>query len=185
MLELQYFKQDDFEQLINWIKDEALLINWCGSLFNYPLTHKSLDWYIQDVNDLATSDAFVYKAVDTATGLTVGHISLGGVSRKNRSARISRVLIGDTARGKGCCQGMVKAILKIGFEDLKLHRIELGVYAFNTAAIACYKKTGFTIEGIRRDVLLHAGEWWSLVEMSILETEWNANQTAINHSVIL
>ena len=176
MLELQPFTSDDFEQLIAWVKDDHLLMNWSGSLFNFPLTQKSLDWYIENVNDIDNSDVFIYKAVDTDTGKTIGHISLGSISKKNRSGRISRVLIGDTDnRGKGCCQSIIKAVLKVGFEQLKLHRIDLGVYSFNTSAINCYKKCGFTVEGTGRDVLLFKGEWWSLIEMSILEDEWKAN----------
>ena len=67
---------------------------------------------------------------------------------------------------------MVSAVLKIGFEDLKLHRICLGVYDFNKAAISCYKKAGLVIEGTNRDCLLFKTQWWSMVEMSILEEEW-------------
>jgi RimJ/RimL family protein N-acetyltransferase len=67
---------------------------------------------------------------------------------------------------------MVNAVLKIGFEYLNLHRICLGVYDFNKAAISCYKKAGLVIEGTTRDCLLFKGEWWSLVEMSMLEEEW-------------
>jgi RimJ/RimL family protein N-acetyltransferase len=173
MVVLEHFERNDFEQLMEWITDDELLMNWSGSLFSYPLTQKSLEWYIEDVNDINNSDAFIYKAVDTTTGNTVGHVSLGGISRKNRSGRISRVLVGSNSnRGKGCCQEMVKAVLKIGFEDLKLHRISLGVYDFNTAAIRCYQKSGFITEGTTRDVLLFKGKWWSLIEMSILEDEW-------------
>lgn len=173
MIVLKYFERSDFDQLTQWIQDDELLMNWAGSLFNYPLTEESLKWYIEDVNEIDSSDAFVYKAVDTNNGNTIGHISLGSISRKNRSGRISRVLVGDTnSRGKGCCRDIVTAALKIGFEDLKLHRISLGVYDFNTAAIRCYQKAGFSIEGTTRDVLLFKGKWWSLVEMSILENEW-------------
>ena len=174
MIKLEYFERSDFDQLIEWIKDDELLMNWSGSLFNFPLTTKSLEWYIDDVNDINTSDAFIYKAIDTSTGNTIGHISLGSISRKNSSARISRVLVGGIdSRGKGCCQQMIKAVLKIGFEDLKLHRISLGVYNFNTAAIHCYQKSGLVIEGTTRDVLNYKGNWWSLIEMSILEDEWS------------
>jgi len=177
MIILEYFDRNDFDQLSEWIKDDELLMNWSGSLFSYPLTEKSLEWYIDDVNDINSSDAFIYKAVDTINGTVVGHISLGGISRKNRSGRISRVLVGGAGnRGKGCCQQMIKAVLKIGFEDLKLHRISLGVYDFNTAAISCYQKAGFIVEGITRDVLQFKGKWWSLVEMSILEDEWRNSQ---------
>lgn len=180
MLILENFEHSDFDQLIEWIKDEELLMNWCGSLFSYPLTTTSLEWYIEDINDIDTSVCFIYKAVDTDTGFTVGHVSLGGISKKNSSGRISRVLIGSTNnRGKGYCQQMIKAIIKIGFEDLKLHRISLGVYDFNTAAIGCYQKAGFTIEGTTRDVLNYKGAWWSLIEMSILEDEWKKQQEII------
>ena len=177
MIKLEYFERSDFAQLMEWIKDDELLMNWSGSLFSFPLTENSLEWYIEDVNDLANSEAFVYRAVDTENGNAVGHISLGGISKKNRSGRISRVLVGNNDRRKGYCSAMMQAILKIGFEDLKLHRINLGVYDFNTSAINCYQKAGLKIEGIMRDSLLFKGNWWSLVEMSILEHEWKNNCT--------
>ncbi len=172
MIKLEFFERSDFRQLKEWIKDEELLMNWAGSLFSFPLTDASLNWYIEDVNVMPSSEAFVYKAINTTTGSTVGHISLGGISNKNKSARITRVLIDENERGKGFCYQMVRAVLKIGFEELKLHRISLGVYDFNASAIKCYQRTGMSIEGKQRDVLLFKGKWWSLVEMSILETEW-------------
>jgi RimJ/RimL family protein N-acetyltransferase len=173
MIVLEYFDEHDFEQLIQWVSDDELLMNWSGSLFSFPLTMESMEWYIKDVNKIPDSDAYIYKAVETETGEVVGHISLGGISHKNRAGRISRVLVGNTAaRGKGYCKQMVEAVLKVGFEELKLHRISLGVYDFNTAAIKCYQKAGMVTEGITRDCLLFKGNWWSLVEMSMLQDEW-------------
>lgn len=174
MIKLEYFGKEDFKQLIEWMNSEHLITNWAGSLFRYPLTEDSLDWYINDANDSDEADVFVYKGVDTKTGMTVGHVSLGSISEKNRSARISRVLVGSSAeRGKGYYTGMINAVLKIGFEKLNLHRISLGVYDFNKAAIRCYEKCGFVKEGLMRDVLKYDKEtYWSLIEMSILEDEW-------------
>lgn len=179
MIKLEYFGRDDFGQLIEWIDSDFLMTNWAGSLFRYPLTYDSLEWYIRDTNITGESDAFLYKAVDTDNGKTVGHISLGGISDKNRAGRISRVLVGNVAeRGKGVCTGMIKALLQIGFEDMKLHRISLGVYDFNTSAIRCYKKCGFVQEGIMRDVLRYEDNtYWSLTEMGILEDEWRNLQS--------
>ena len=173
MIRLAYFGPEDFQQLIDWIKDEHLLTNWSGAMFRFPLTKEKLQWYIDGTNDRDTSDAFVYKAIDTTTNQTVGHISLGGISRKNKSARISRVLVGNTCeRGKGVCTAMIKAVLKIGFEELHLHKISLGVYDFNKGAIRCYEKAGLVKEGVMRDVLKYDDTYWSLVEMSMLEEEW-------------
>jgi len=171
MIKLEPFGPNDFQQLINWIDNEELLIQWCGSLFSFPLTTKSLEWYVKDTNVINESDAFVYKAVDGETGEVVGHISLGGLSWKNRSSRISRVLVSPDALQKGICQQMTRAVLKIGFEELALHRIGLGVYDNNKAALNCYLKSGFNIEGVARDVLWFNSEFLSLVEMSILEDD--------------
>ena len=159
---------------MGWISNEEILMNWSGALFSFPLTQSSLEWYIEDVNNITNSDVFIYKAVEIATGETVGHISLGGLSKKNRAGRISRVLVAPDHQGKGYCRQMVTAVLKVGFEELKLHRICLGVYDFNTAAISCYKKAGMIVEGTNRDCLLFKKQWWSLVEMSMLEEEWMA-----------
>jgi RimJ/RimL family protein N-acetyltransferase len=174
MIRLEYFSRDDFKQLIAWINNEELLLNWSGNMFRFPLSEESLEWYIEDTNVLPGSEAYIYKAVDE-NGRVVGHISLGGISEKNRSARISRVLVGNTEeRGKGVCYEMVKALLKIGFEELQLHRIALGAYDNNKAAIRCYEKAGLKTEGIHRDVLLYKGNYWSMIEMAILESEWQA-----------
>lgn len=180
MIRLEYFTPADFQQLIAWIDSEQLLKEWSGSLFAFPLTEDSLAWYIEGANDPSNPDAFIYKAIDTETGQTVGHISLGSFSETNKAARITRVLVGNTAaRGRGYCQGMIKAILRVGFEELGLHRISLGVYDFNKAAIGCYQKAGLQIEGTMRDVVRYKDGYWSLVEMAMLEDEWRqANPAA-------
>lgn len=174
MIRLEPFERSDFQQLIDWIDTEELLIKWSGSLFSFPLTTESMEWYIQDTNVPGVSDAFVFKALETETGAVVGHISLGGLSWKNRSSRISRVFVSPGALQKGICQQMTKAVLKIGFEELGLHRIGLGVYENNKAAINCYLKSGLNIEGVSRDILWHNGEFLSMVEMAMLEDEWKA-----------
>jgi RimJ/RimL family protein N-acetyltransferase len=174
MIILKPFERSDFQQLINWIDTEELLIKWSGSLFSFPLTVESMEWYIQDTNVAGVSDAFVFKAVEVETGSVVGHISLGGLSWKNRSSRISRVLVSPDAMQKGFCQQMTLAVLKIGFEELGLHRIGLGVYENNKAALNCYLKSGFNIEGVSRDILWYKNEFLSMVEMAILEDEWRA-----------
>lgn len=177
MIRLETFGPADFQQLMDWIDTEELLIKWSGSLFTFPLTKESLDWYIEGSNIINKSDAFSYKAVDIETGEVVGHISLGGLSWRNKASRISRVLVGNNAfKGKGICQQMTKAALKIGFEELGLHRISLGVYENNKAALNCYLKSGFSIEGVSRDILLYNGEYLSMIEMGILEQEWRALQ---------
>jgi RimJ/RimL family protein N-acetyltransferase len=173
MIKLEYFTADDFATLKEWISDEHLLLNWAGSAFRFPLTDDKLDWYIRGANDFHESDTLIYKAIDTESGSTVGHISLTAVNRLNRSARITRVIVGNPLeRGKKIGEQIIRAVMRIGFQDLKLHRMSLGVYDFNEPAIRCYKKCGFNVDGILRDISRHGDTFWSIMEMSILENEW-------------
>lgn len=54
-----------------------------------------------------------------------------------------------------------------------LHKVDLGVWPHNTAAIALYRSRGFTVEGrLRRQFRRSNGELWDLVTMGfILDTQ--------------
>lgn len=172
MIELEYFERPDFNQLIRWIDSPEFLLQWGGPHFDYPLNESQLEKYIENANR-DTSDTLVYKVIHKETGNVIGHISLGKIDRKNKSARIGKVLVGEkNLRGQGIGSLMVKELLKIAFEELKLHRVSLGVFDFNESAIACYEKVGFKKEGLLRDCRKIGNDYWSLWEMSILEQEW-------------
>ncbi len=168
LIKLEPFKRSDFKQLINWIDSEGFLIQWSGNAFTYPLHEQQLEKYIESENTLA------FKVIDEETKEVVGHISLGQIDNINKSARIGKVIVGDTKmRGRSIGKHMMKAVLHIAFEELKLHRVTLGVYDFNTAAISCYEKIGFVKEGLLRESKKVGETYWNLWEMSMLEYEWS------------
>ena len=173
MIELEYFERPDFNQLIRWIDSPEFLLQWGGPQFDYPLNENQLEKYIENANR-DTSDTLIYKVIHKETGNVIGHVSLGKIDRKNKSAKIGKVLVGEkNLRGQGIGSLMVKELLKIAFEELKLHRVSLGVFDFNESAIACYEKVGFKKEGLLRDCRKIGNDYWSLWEMSILEQEWS------------
>lgn len=168
MIKLETFKKSDFNQLIGWIDSEEFLIQWSGNAFAYPLNEQQLENYIESSNTLA------FKVIDEKSKKVVGHISLGQIDNINKSARIGKVLVGDTKmRGRSIGKHMMKAVLQIAFEELKLHRVTLGVYDFNTSAITCYEKIGFVKEGLLRESKKVGETYWNLWEMSMLEYEWS------------
>jgi RimJ/RimL family protein N-acetyltransferase len=172
MIELKYFERSDFNQLIKWVDSPGFLLQWSGSQFNYPLGEAQLEKYIENANH-EHSERLVYKVIDTESEEVIGHISLGKIDRKNNSARVGKVLVGEQkARSKGIGQQMIKEILKVAFDELHLHRVTLGVFDFNAPAIRCYEKVGFVKEGLFRDTNKNGDEYWSLWEMSMLEDEW-------------
>ncbi|MDG1567708.1 GNAT family N-acetyltransferase [Bacillus cereus] len=167
VIKLESFKKSDFKQLINWINSEEFLIQWLGNAFTFPLDEQQLEKYIESANTLA------FKVVDEETSDVIGHISLGQIDNINKSARIGKVLVGNTKmRGRSIGKHMMKAVLPIAFDELKLHRVTLGVYDFNTSAISCYEKIGFVKEGLLRESKRVGETYWNLWEMSMLEYEW-------------
>lgn len=77
--------------------------------------------------------------------------------------------------GKGYVTEAALAILKFGFEELVLHRIEAGVATENIASIKVLGKIGMRREGMRRKILPIRGEWKDNFHYAILEEDF------INH----
>ncbi|MBY0095576.1 GNAT family N-acetyltransferase [Mesobacillus maritimus] len=176
MIALRYFEPPDFQTLIQWVDSPAFLLQWAGSSFYYPLTEAQLEDYVRDANQ-GGSTKLIYCVVHNEKDKVIGHISLTKIDHRNKSARIGRVLVGDERyRGQGLGELMIQEMLKIAFNELKLHRVTLGVFDFNSGAIACYEKAGFTKEGLFRDTLKHNDTYWSQWEMSILEEEWREHK---------
>lgn len=172
MIELKYFGLEDITQLMNWIDNPQLLLQWAGLSFTYPLDQKQLEEYVNKSNH-SDSGIMAYKVVDVKTQAVIGHISLGSIDRDHNSARLCRVLIGEKSMlGRGIGKLMVEEALKIAFGHLNLHKVSLAVFDFNHPAYNLYKKIGFKTEGLIREACRIGTDYWSYYEMSILEHEW-------------
>ena len=166
MIKLEKFEKGDYDRLIGWIDSEASMIQFSGPVFNFPVTHEQLDTYVSAGNRL------VFRAVDANTSEVIGHAELNQIDTKNSSARICRVLIGNQPnRNKGFGKAIVKELIRIGFNDLYLHRLDLGVFDFNQQAIKCYVDCGFEIEGLFIENTKVGDEYWSTYNMSIINND--------------
>jgi RimJ/RimL family protein N-acetyltransferase len=105
----------------------------------------------------------------------VGHVSVFSIRAKNRSATLG-IALGREHIGRGYGTDAMRVIVGYGFRELGLHRIALSVAPFNQAGVRAYEKAGFTVEGRRRESVLHDGRWYDDVLMSILDREWAARR---------
>jgi RimJ/RimL family protein N-acetyltransferase len=170
-ISLEPFSEADFDRLIAWSSTAEFLLQWAGPLFTFPLDRSQLENYLAATRQNLPK-AFAYRAVDMATHAVVGHIEIGNIDQRNSSARLSRVLIGAVdSRGRGLGQQVVRVALRIAFEDLHLHRVDLTVFDFNVAAIHCYERVGFKFEGLLREAARSGDSYWNACVMSILHQE--------------
>ena len=166
MIKLEKFEKRDYDRLIGWIDSEISMIQFSGPVFNFPVTYEQLDMYAGAANRL------VFRVVDANTSEVIGHAELNQIDTKNSSARICRLLIGNKLnRNKGFGKAIVKELIRIGFNDLNLHRLDLGVFDFNQQAIKCYAGCGFEIEGLFIENTKVGDEYWSTYNMSIINNE--------------
>jgi ribosomal protein S18 acetylase RimI-like enzyme len=71
-------------------------------------------------------------------------------------------------RGRGVGSALLAAAIEWA-RDRGLHKLSLGVFAHNTAAIELYRKFGFVEEGRRiKQYRRASGELWDAVEMGLL-----------------
>jgi len=171
---LEPFSEADFERLIGWSATPEFLLQWAGPLFTHPLDHGQLAQYLAATRQVPPI-SLAYRSVDEASGRVVGHVEIGNIDGRNSSARLSRVLVGPKdLRGRGVGQQMVRAAMAVAFDELHLHRVDLFVFDFNHAAIACYERAGFQHEGILREARRHGDSYWNVCVMSILEHQWRS-----------
>jgi RimJ/RimL family protein N-acetyltransferase len=105
----------------------------------------------------------------------IGYTFLAKISQRHRIAREFGIVIDETCWGRGYGSDATRLLLTYGFQQLKLHRIELLVLDDNDRARRMYRNLGFVDEGIRREACLIDGEWHDVIMMGLLETEWNAH----------
>lgn len=114
------------------------------------------------------ADWAMYRQSD---GHYVGDIVLNELDPQNRSMNFRIVLAKPDLVGHGYGTEATTAVVNYGFRAVGLHRIHLGVYAFNPRARRVYEKCGFSFEGTERDALCWQGQWVDQFIMSILEND--------------
>ncbi|WP_324651173.1 GNAT family protein [Georgenia sp. H159] len=125
-------------------------------------------WY----TSLATrEDRLDLMVVDNTTGTWVGEVVLNDWDPGNESCNF-RILIGPRGRDRGLGTEATRLLLDHAFTHLPLHRIALGVYAFNPRALRVYEKAGFVVEGREREALRFDDARVDQVIMSVLRPEW-------------
>jgi RimJ/RimL family protein N-acetyltransferase len=168
---LRSLREADVACLVGWYTDPAFMVTNGARVLpqsEAAVRARFAEWSANEHDDLG----FAIETRDDPPVL-VGHIGLFGARPKDRCATIGLGL-GLEHGGRGYGTDAVRVVTSYGFRELGLHRVQLEVYAFNTAGIRAYTKAGFVEEGRRRDVVFHDGRWHDEVLMSVLETEWAA-----------
>ncbi|MBK8608790.1 MAG: GNAT family N-acetyltransferase [Chitinophagaceae bacterium] len=102
----------------------------------------------------------------------VGRIGLHHINQQNKIGEIGYWLA-DGMQGRGIITGCCKALIKYGFTELGLNRIEIKCGVGNDKSRAIAEKLQFKHEGILREAELLNGKFIDLHLYSMLAAQWN------------
>ncbi len=161
----------DEQRLANWFSDRAVMEHNVPMVLAPMSTTEAAQ---RLVKRQMLANQWTWIVVERESHERIGQVSLQILSNEARVARVS-ILIGSAAyRGRGYGRAALGLMLKFGFRELDLQRIELNVMATNTAAIRTYTGLGFRDEGRLRQAIYRNGERVDWRQMGLLRSEWEA-----------
>lgn len=132
---------------------EKLLKNWLSEQQALPRLH------------------YLFCIVDIMSNTFIGMIGLRLGKPNYRNAEVWYKFFPDHW-GKGYATEALKEILRFGFQDMNLHRIEAGCAVENIGSIKVLEKAGMIREGRTRKLLPIRGEWADNFGYAILEEDF-------------
>ncbi|KNX36922.1 GNAT family N-acetyltransferase [Luteipulveratus halotolerans] len=170
-VELRALREGELEVLDGWWNEPAEMVLQNAVIRPQPrgsMTETLTRWHANE-GDVG------FAVVERSSGELAGSAVLFGSMLPMRSATYA-VQLGPGYQGRGLGPEVTRMMLRYGFDQMGLHRIQLAVWAYNGRAIAAYERAGFVVEGRRRDAVFHGGQFHDEVLMAVLEPEWRARQ---------
>jgi len=155
--------EDDLEIILKWRNEQAVRKNMYTS---HEITwNEHLEWFAS----IQTDDSQLFYMFNDGSG-DVGVIYYSQYQPDRGNAFWGFYASPDAPAGTGL--RMEYAALTHAFENLKLHKLNCEVIAYNREVINLHLKTGFIEEGIIRDFHYSAGQYHDVVRMGMLDSEW-------------
>ena len=111
-----------------------------------------------DARELRTLSLGIWRVRDGERRF-VGQITLGGISFGAYRGGYIGYWVDRRVANQGIVTRAVAALTEYGFQELKLHRIEINMRPENGASQRVAEKAGYTFEGIRHRYLHIDGDW--------------------------
>ncbi|MEE1218385.1 MAG: GNAT family protein [Ruminococcus sp.] len=169
---LRKFEYSDSSSMLkNWIADEKI-----QSLYSEP-TYKTEEAVKELLTKYITSyekeDYYRWAVIDKETNECIGQIAYFLVDSKNHFAEIE-YCIGAEFQCRGFATEATKAVIKFGFEQMNLHKVQICTKTINIPSKRVIEKCGFTYEGTLRDYFYMNGEYIGRLYFSILRSEYQS-----------
>ena len=166
-------ERSDIPTFVRWFNDAETL---SFVLMRAPMSTAMEERWFETMLEAHGKERFLFVICRLDDGVAIGNCGLFGIDYVNGSAGIGITIGEKSLWGQGLGTDAMFALLDFGFGQLRLERLWLEVYDFNTRARRSYDKAGFKLEGVERHAVYKSGGYHDVQLMSILRDEWAALQ---------
>ena len=160
---LRRMTYDDTDLIISWRNSDAVRKNF---IYQAEFTREGHENWIRTM--VETGKVVQLMICETEDDMPVGSVYIRDIDRHHNKAEYGIFIGEERARGRGLGTAAAKLMLRYCFEEEKLHRVYLRVFAFNRQAIRSYEKAGFVQEGLLRGDVCIDGVYEDIVWMAAI-----------------
>lgn len=153
---LRKLKEKDAPFMLEWMMDEDI-----NKFFHFSKQNISLENALNFIKTAQDMSVNRHYAVVDEKDEYLGTISLKNISLEDHNAEYA-VCFRKKSIGSGISRNATEELLRIAFDELKLHKVYLNVLSDNIRAIKFYEKMGFIFEGEFIDHVCIDGEYKNL-----------------------
>lgn len=164
-------ERSDIPLFVRWLNDSET-----SSYLSMraPMSEPMEEAWFNRMVEQQGKDAYHFTMCRIEDDRPIGTIGLFQVDTVNGNAGIG-ISIGEKSLwSQGLGTDAMNALVDFGFGQLRLERMWLEVYDFNTRGRRSYDKSGFVLEGTERHAIFKRGQYHDVQLMSILRDEWAA-----------
>ena len=161
----KYDAEDYYTQNYCPLDKEVARLTGCKESFS---KEEVISFFLKAVNE---EDRYFFLII-SPDGQIIGESVINEIDWDLRCANFRICIFRSMERGRGIGTWATEVTRDFAFEQLKLHRLELDVYSFNSRAEKAYLKAGFKEEGILRDAILDGDKFADDILMAMLEDDW-------------
>jgi RimJ/RimL family protein N-acetyltransferase len=151
-------RAEDADVLARAFADDPAL----GAMMGIEPEQENAEWlrstFAEDGDDGDERKAYWFVIAHPESGETLGEIGLVGISRPNRRAGLS-ILVLPGSRRAGVGREAIELLVGWAQGELGLHRIELHTLPENAPMQALAEASGFVREGVLRDYSFERGRF--------------------------
>ena len=160
----------------NWASDEDVQTKYGEPV--YPteadvggLLGKYIDAYQYD-------DKYRWAVIERESGECIGQAAFFLVDSNNHFAEIE-YCIGRAFQGKGYATEATKALIRYGFEEIGLNKVQICARTVNAPSRRVIDKCGFTYEGTLRQYFFMGDHYEDRMFFSILRDEYKGAEDGV------